>query len=325
MHASRHLCQQISSVGFSGAGFLAVYHLGVVKCLLERKLLQSARLTGVSAGALISASVLAGVDPELGLEVAIQISKEARNQRLDTLHPGFSLVDVVDQHLVQHLREAIKGKEQEFLLRINQNKLLRIGLTDSRVFPGPRGPNHKAFCYVDEFTSIEDVIAACILSSYIPGITGPVMGSQSPSHYALKRAKERIDAMWAQGRIKQGRTGEPLELPTTDTKRELIWDGGLVNAFPFFDSDTIIVCPLAASFSNNPSINPSIMYQYHVRTMTVSHNVDLHLTRDNLITFRRLLLSSDESSLRAKFEQGYTNAAQFLDDQEVHPPIEVIE
>lgn len=97
---------RISSLGFSGSGFLACYHLGVAKCFLEHGCLDSfkrsgelgARLTGVSGGALIAAAVTAGVDPEVGMQTTLGIAQRTRQEGgyLDVFRPGYvSLIDPV--------------------------------------------------------------------------------------------------------------------------------------------------------------------------------------------------------------------------------------
>jgi Patatin-like phospholipase len=203
---------RVSSIGFSGAGFLAAYHLGVAACLLKYDVLPPAGvkyesdkdltgdctifaaspfendyhkkrypwlpLTGVSAGAIVASAILAGVHPERGMDAILQVAGQARNAgRWDSFTPGFSLVDAFEHHLSTLLREATYHDE-EFLLkhRYDDGRLLRIGLTDRRIFP-PMGQNPAAICHVRRYGGYADVIAACILSSYVPGITGPIFGS----------------------------------------------------------------------------------------------------------------------------------------------------
>jgi predicted acylesterase/phospholipase RssA len=89
--ASRAALKQISSIGFSGAGFLACYHLGVVSCLTDQGVLfgrtcssdghrssDSVVLTGVSGGALVAAAVVAGIDVATGMQTILNVSQAAR-------------------------------------------------------------------------------------------------------------------------------------------------------------------------------------------------------------------------------------------------------
>jgi len=306
------LRRPISSFGFSGAGFLACYHLGVAQCLLDHKILQSStELVGVSAGALISAALIANVNLEDGMQAVLEISRTTRRHRLDALQPGYSLIDVVDRYFGNMIEKAADDPEH-FLKQANQ--YLRVGLTDRRVFP-PIGPNERAFCYVNEFRSVQDVIAACILSSYIPGITGPAWGSLDSRHSAVLRASRRFHKMIQDGCVKEGLTGEPIRILSRNYTREVGWDGGLVNAFPFIDKHTVIVTPLAATFSH-ASISPAIAYATTttpVRTWQLNARVRLHLTAENLTAFRCITLSSDDDVLQDKFTQGYDNCRLFLD------------
>lgn len=93
----------IPSFGFSGAGFLACYHLGAAKCFLEHGYLNfesltkntesdpRPRLTGVSGGALMAAAVAAGVDPEVGMQTTLNVAQRTRQEGglLDTFRPGY--------------------------------------------------------------------------------------------------------------------------------------------------------------------------------------------------------------------------------------------
>jgi hypothetical protein len=270
---------------------------------------KSVPLVGVSAGALVSSAVAAGIDPEEGMTMVLQVSRETKSRYLDVLHPGYSLIDAAERHFAPLMRSV---NQDRFLQRIQSNRksLLRIGLTDRRVFP-PVAQNPKAFIYVDEFRDMEDVIAACTLSSYIPGITGPVLGSQDKVNWAIYNAALRMNDMIQAGCVKKA-SGEPVE-PLTKLGREICWDGGLANTFPFIDSESIIVTPLAASFEHNKSINPSIEYEgKRVRSFPLTPSVRIHMTPENAASFRQIVLSSDDAVLNAKFTQGYDNAYSFL-------------
>lgn len=314
---------KISSLGFSGAGFLASYHLGAVKCLQEQGVLAVSKgsllpLTGVSAGALVAASIAAGVNADDGMKSVLEIARKAREAgRLMTLQPGFSLVDVMEVEVRERLNKAVESDNEEFLRRIDYGRNLRIGLTDRQVFP-PVGPNPRAMCYVDRYRDIDDVVAACVLSSYIPGVTGPTLGSKHERHHAILRAAQRLLEMVQHGCVKKGLTGEPLQVSEISSDlRELYWDGGLVNAFPVFDENTVIVTPIAADFVNE-SIDPSIEYRdkgLPIRKWKANPTTQLHMTTANLHTFRSLVLNPDEANLQSFFDKGYDNALTFLDQR----------
>lgn len=329
MSAARASQAKISSIGFSGAGFLAAYHLGVAQCLLDQNVLnadtlfhrgrqhhQRAKLalTGVSAGALVSTALFAGIQPADGMQASLRVAQQTRASGiLDAFQPGFSLIDVVEELFGALLRKAVPESEwEEFSKVIEYGKLLRIGLTDRRVFPS-RMQNSKAFCYVETYRDLEDIIAACILSSYIPGVTGPTLGALDRRHSAVLRAADRLHDMIEEGCVKQGSTGEPV-LAASNRKggREVAWDGGLANGFPFFDEHTLIVSPLAADFKH-AAISPAISYAGRkTRAFPLSPDVRLHLTAENLLAFRYITMSSDEAVLQSKYALGYDNAKVFL-------------
>ena len=253
----------------------------------------------------------------IGMQAVLNVSHATRLAgRLDALQPGFSLIDVVEKEYGQLLRDAVHQDPESFLRRANQG--LRIGMTDRRVFP-PLGYNPNAVVYVDSYRSIEDVIAACILSSYVPGVTGPALGNLAIRNHAVVRAAAVMTEMIEHGCVKSGVTGEPLKIDRAANKtdlirriaREICWDGGLVNAFPTVDNDTVIVSPIAADFKN-ASISPAIEYDPNVRSLAVNPLVSFHLTAANAVTLRYVIISSSDAVLEAKFAQGYDNALQFL-------------
>ena len=381
--------RRISSIGFSGAGFLIAYHLGVAACFHDQQLLclplrdsngststdgsrhhkhnenpphrrrRHVKFTGVSAGSIVAASLLANVDPATdGMNAVMQISRTTRDRArsLDALQPGFSLIDVVESVLKPLLHNATKDDPEWFLQRINTQGLLRVGLTDRRVFP-PIGYNPNAFLYVDRFRCLDDIVSACILSSYIPGLTGPALGNMALKNHAVTRAAQRVDDMIRDGCVKKGTTGETISPSSPPSRqpqsmeqqsqngdhvdsdsrndllqsafgsstREICWDGGLVNAFPTFDPETIIVSPIAADFRYNPSISPAIEYttenSTNRRTTAVSNVVmgkvelnpvvTVYVTAANMANFKSMIISSDDDVLQNKFHQGYDNAKEF--------------
>jgi hypothetical protein len=310
--------QHFTSVGFSGAGFLACYHLGVVQCLRDQGLLHCALekdkvipLTGVSAGALTAVAIAADIEPSDCMSVVLSCAHKAREAgRLNTWQPGFSLVDVVEHYTQKMLLHV---DEEAFLHRIDHGKRLRIGLTDRRVFPPIR--NRHAECYVDRYRGLQDAIAVCVLSSFVPGWTGPVQGRRDTTHRAVSRAAQRLDQMIEFKCVKRTITDAPIRLkPEDSTARETCWDGGLVNAFPIFDARTLLVTPIAAHFpSHSICIHPGMEYDSaNVHRFAWTDRVHVHWTAANAYNFRCLLASSEPDVLHAKFSQGYDNATRYL-------------
>jgi len=348
----------ISSFGFSGAGFLVSYHLGAAKCLIDHGLLphqdetfseKNVKLIGVSGGALLSAAVAVGVDMDDGMQTVLDVSRRTRaltRTGLDVLEPGFSLVDVAEEAFIRLLKKSgdILEDNEKFLRRVQGGEYVRIGLTDRRIFP-PVGHNPRAFCYADKYRDVDDLLAACILSSYIPIVTGPAWGTRDARNGAVARAALRLQDMIESGCVRYAGTGLPLEplprfaegTPQGDEEearlnpaREICWDGGLVNAFPLIDEKTVLVSPLAGDFLDVASITPALEYSISdvvdetdrakttentapPRYIEVNPYVRIHVTRDNARALRLILMSSDDDALQSKFAQGYDNARRFLD------------
>jgi hypothetical protein len=132
---------------------------------------------------------------------------------------------------------------------------------------------------------------------------------------------KRLEDMFERGCVKDGATHQPIYLDGTKSAREFCWDGGIANAFPYFDQNTTIITPLAVDFSSNLSINPSIEDDYKKRFQTVRHlplssHVQLHLTPDNGLTWKQILLSPTDEELQMRFDQGYKNAYTFLNSEQ---------
>ena len=308
------------SIGFSGAGFLTAYHLGVAECLIRNAILSSKgpsalTLTGVSGGALVSAAVSTGVAPEDGMEALLDISRCAQSNRLDTLTPGFSLIDHMEDVFSTLIKTALGGTQSNklgdydlnLLKKCCNNGKLRIGLTDRRVFP-QIGYNPKGYRYVKDYRNVEDVVAACILSCYLPGITGPALGSQSSINKAVRRAQTRVSELVDTKSVVDF-YGYPIPPIGDVSSREVFWDGGLVNMWPVIDDETLIVTPVSATFRSNPSISPSSSKAVKL-PINPKTNVDVSIA--NFITMRRIAFSSDGKTLEHRFSQGYDDARAFL-------------
>lgn len=251
--------RNIQSIGFSGAGFLTCYHLGVTQCLIDHRILPASgvrtkhnhhvqsnntlRFTGVSGGALTIAAITTGMSCSDAMNVCYDVNHQTQklcSRSLDVLHPGFSLLDVLEGHLRRNLIESINqnyyGGEDEYMKYINSSGgLLRIGLSDRRFLVQFKRNRHHAmndsdkeyprnidsryplkhspssYVYVDKYRNIDDVIASCLLSSYIPGITGPALGSKASIHKSILRASNQFNELVDNGCVKDGFTGRKLD------------------------------------------------------------------------------------------------------------------
>jgi hypothetical protein len=220
------------------------------------------------------------------------------------VHLSFSLIDQVEESLLKLTRDV----DQEYALRRIDNGRLRIGLTDSSTFsPFRFRQNPDVYLYVDQFESVDEILAACILSSYVPGLTGPLLEMSLRSNEAASRASRHLFKMLKRGVVKSSSSGHPVQqLHREDSQ---FWDGGLINMFPVIDADTCLVTPLSGNFAN-PSISPSTTSRKSF--VTVDDQVQLQISMENAHALRCVTLSSEDHVLESWFEQGHNDALQFL-------------
>lgn len=324
-------------------------------------------LTGVSAGSIVSAALSAGVRPDDGMDTLLQIAKRTRDKggSLDVLRPGFSLVDQVEDLLLLNMKRALGGTgeaasdydKELWTKRIAGGRLLRIGLTDYRLFT-PAGVARdvpEAYRYVDQYRDVDDAVAACILSSYIPGATGTLRGAQCPMNASVRNSWARVHAMERLGYVKDGRTGQAVTSTETDEPGDLYyWDGGLADVFPTIDDDTLIVSPINGHYTN-PSISPSMpadmdqqssalnertnalpnggttqKVEQDLTSMIMQRALDIipttvkgharasfGLNAQNADTLRRMMWSSDDTVLEERYKSGYDDAVRFLREKDL--------
>ena len=251
------------------------------------------------------------------------------NQR----YRSFSLIDQIEEVISIITRDI---DDELALRRIDFGKLLHIGLTDRRAFPRFRR-NPDAYVYVNKFQSVEEIVSACILSSYVPGLTGPISDISSGANGAVRRANKVLLRMMEQGSIKNSHAIPlPSPLQRVDKERNqsqsslndsqqllnniVFWDGGLANLFPRINMNTCIVTPFTGSFTN-PTISPS--------RATASHTLELGdacsrptICLENLRTIRYIAFSSESLALEGWFEKGYNDANRFLLKQPTHPQLQ---
>ena len=251
---------------------------------------------------------------------------------MDVLRPGYSLVDSIEERVMQTFQASLGGSsipddyDNDLLLkRIDDGKLLRIGLTMKEELKlqnvTPQQRKTKAYAYVDQYRDLRDVVSACMLSSYIPTLTGPLKPS---SDSAVGRAWIHIKEMEAYGFIKHGSTQRPImkemaspsEEDDLDKDEDIRYiDGGLSNMWPEIDEHTIIVTPMNGSFSN-PAINPaeatsskdSDPFIKIPSQFQMTDTASIGLNTENLASMREMAFSSDDKVLEARFRDGYDDA-----------------
>ncbi|KAA0724681.1 Patatin-like phospholipase domain-containing protein 2 [Triplophysa tibetana] len=145
------------NISFAGCGFLGIYHIGVASCLQEQApfLVENARhVYGASAGALTASALVSGAClGEVGANF-IDMAKEAQKRFLGPMHPSFNLVKILRSMMHQALPP-------------DAHKIAngRLGISLTRVTDGEN-------VLVTHFNSNEELVQACICSTYIPVYCG---------------------------------------------------------------------------------------------------------------------------------------------------------
>jgi hypothetical protein len=219
---------------------------------------QATDVIGVSAGALAAVALKLRIPHEKLLNLIGEIGK-----RKETDFRGVSLVDEMEKEMPLVIMEALGGTPENQYQDYNQVafqervKGLKVGVSQRRRII--RGS--KAFCYIDQFRDVEDLVAACILSSYIPRFTGPRRGNLSKKHGAVSRANTRVEEMEALGFLKSFVSDQPVKTKRKARfqlrpSRESYIDGGLTHCFPVKDKSTMLVSPGYGRHLENPMIAP---------------------------------------------------------------------
>jgi len=311
--AKRHL---LPSISFSGAGFLGAYHSGVASCLQEHGLLpdysrddaieespSNQVLLGSSAGSLISSAILCGVPADSQLRMANKISALARARPLDSMTPGFSLIDELEPLLRSSLKDHSAlgrwGDESDYL-RKRVSRKLQVNLSAAINFPLTMKDNR----IVDSFECIDELIAACILSSYVPFATGPL--NPSPGD-AVSDAMRSLNI----NSIRPYYSNSPNDPPNT---RYI--DGGLTAMFPLLNENTLIVSPLPvrARKKTNRVICPK--FSPAVTSMPIFNGgTELAIKREVPQLLKAMLMSGGERSLENFFVRGHDDAGRFVKEE----------
>ncbi|CAM4733914.1 hypothetical protein PO909_021925 [Leuciscus waleckii] len=145
------------NISFAGCGFLGIYHIGVASCLQEHApfLVENARhIYGASAGALTASALVSGAClGEAGANI-IDVAKEARKRFLGPMHPSFNLVKIIRNMLHRTLPPDSYTRASG-----------RLGISLTRVTDGEN-------VLFSHFNSNEELVQACICSTYIPVYCG---------------------------------------------------------------------------------------------------------------------------------------------------------
>ncbi|XP_043297455.1 patatin-like phospholipase domain-containing protein 5 isoform X2 [Cervus canadensis] len=147
------------SLSFAGAGFLGLYHVGVVHCLRQRapRLLRGAsRFYGSSSGALVAVSVVSGLSVDLCCSRLMAVVKQVEQLSLGVFHPAFTPIETIRQDLQDWMPADV---------HILASQRLGISLTHC-----PNGEN----VIVTDFATRDEVIEALVCSVYFPFYCGTI-------------------------------------------------------------------------------------------------------------------------------------------------------
>uniref|UniRef100_A0A3Q2PU12 triacylglycerol lipase n=1 Tax=Fundulus heteroclitus TaxID=8078 RepID=A0A3Q2PU12_FUNHE len=174
------------SISFAGCGFMGIYYVGVISCILERfpRFVQDAsKIYGASAGALMAAVVTLGIPLDKCCTDLMHMAKEARKHKLGPLHPAYNLLQLVQESLLEKLPEdahvRVSGKLCLSLTRVSDGKNLLVSQFDSRdeliqalicscfvpLYCGVVPPTYRGVYYVDG--AVSDNLPRCQLGRTI--------------------------------------------------------------------------------------------------------------------------------------------------------------
>lgn len=94
------------NLAFSGAGFLGIYHIGVVSCLkfYGQKLLDKIECVGgSSAGALTACMLICDMDLEASVQFVMHLASKVHGQILGPLSPEFEPCEKIRKTYMTHL------------------------------------------------------------------------------------------------------------------------------------------------------------------------------------------------------------------------------
>ena len=188
-------------------------------------------------------------------------------------------MDELEKFLPQELKKHFGGAKdadyEDYDKDMFQKSVqgLRIGMSRCRTVWGAvfglacNNTDRKAFCYVDNFRDVDDLVASLLTSCFLPGKTGPFRGKKDHKFGAIRRAHERLKEMENLGFVQTYGSNEPVIQQELMMKRRIMlpWhrgheryyvDGSYTHCFPREDNDTVIVTPVYMVHNVNPTISP---------------------------------------------------------------------
>ncbi|RUS71240.1 hypothetical protein EGW08_021005 [Elysia chlorotica] len=176
-------------LSFCGCGFVGMYHLGVVSCLLahgDSFLERVEKVAGSSAGALMAAVMLCA--PDRIEEVAEQLqslARELRSRPLGALTPGYSFARalrlLLDDVLPEDAHVQVSGKLHVSLTAAGgqgSDKAKKKTNNNSNNNSNNSNSSSSNNELMTDFETREELVEALVASSYIPlyaGLKMPVI------------------------------------------------------------------------------------------------------------------------------------------------------
>ncbi|KAG5212790.1 hypothetical protein JEQ12_015219 [Ovis aries] len=313
------------SLSFAGAGFLSLYHVGVIHCLRQRapRLLRGAsRFYGSSSGALIAVSIVSGMSVDLCCSRILAMVKRVEQLSLGVFQPSFMPVETVRQGLQDSLPADI---------HILASQRLGISLTH-----WPSGENF----IVTDFATRDEVIEVLFDAAekhqfpimcqsppqveqqnnnpYLPGAPIQTCEGTDSGHKVvpwsapfsslstvgrfLPRSEGRFWG-WFRGRVggEHPRAARPPEL-------QRYINGTLSNNIPFADSpSTITVSPFHGTVDICPQSSSASTHELNV------FNANFQISTKNFFLGISSLMPSSPEVVADSCRQGYLDALRFLE------------
>ncbi|XP_066922581.1 patatin-like phospholipase domain-containing protein 2 [Clytia hemisphaerica] len=145
------------NLAFSGAGFMGIYHIGVVSCLkfYGKKLLENIECVGgSSAGALTACMLLCDTDLEASVQFTMHLASKVHGKVLGPLSPEFEPCEKIRKTFMTHLPsdayKKVSGKLYVSLTRVSDWENV----------------------IVSDFASNKELVDALVCTSFIPFFSG---------------------------------------------------------------------------------------------------------------------------------------------------------
>ncbi|GMH64937.1 hypothetical protein TrST_g9655 [Triparma strigata] len=276
-------------------------------------------LCGSSAGSLVSAGVLCGLTVDDTMPIVSRCAKKAREAGvLTSLTPGFSLVDVLDPILREAMKEALErqgvtGNDVDGFIRERVNgDRLRVFVTDPSKFTHPG--HFGSHALVNDFSSLEHLLSACILSSYVPVGTGPMIPEPGST---VDKAFKFMEDKWVK-RMKKGdgwTVGGDDEDGLEDVSpKKKWWDGGLAVMFPKIDSRTIMVSPVSIRSKTNIVICPRWIGDDSKGVNIGSRGLIANTSWENAVGAKNMLYATEDEEYEKIFNEAYDDARRVCEE-----------